>query len=503
MILSYLKRNNIIKPELQKKAEDLISTGYQALITYEVPGGGFSWFGKRPADITLTAYGLLEFSDMRRVYEIDDRLIERTQRWLISKQNKDGSFGDCSPRYETPRYSSLGIGDDGEDSPGYETPIYIGDHGEGSSRDDSTQGNTCSDSGSPNLLDTAYITWALMESGCRDDAVMKGTACLKAHLPEIRDSYIMALTANCFALADRSSRDTDEICRRLLSKVKLNKDKAYWECGGTAMSGYGEAGRIENTALAAQALLRSGSAHETAQKALNYLISTRSPSGTWSSTQATVLALRALIEADSRPKKQSGKIDISINGKAHSSFDITEEMSDVIQMADLREAVRKGVNTIELGKSGTGIFTYQVTGKYFIPWKGERESVDKPLTISVAYDRTTLSTNDQIKVEAAIERSGASSRGMVIAELGVPPGFTVMTEDLERLRESGVIERYELTSTQIIFYLLGMERGSRVSLPYRIKARFPIRAKSPSSTVYEYYNPENRAESPPLQITVR
>jgi hypothetical protein len=33
--------------------------------------------------------------------------------------------------------------------------------------------------------------------------------------------------------------------------------------------------------------------------------------------------------------------------------------------------------------------------------------------------------------------------------------------------------------------------------------RFPIRAKAPASSVYEYYNPEVRGEAPPVALTVR
>ncbi|MHC9539136.1 MAG: hypothetical protein AB9903_06420 [Vulcanimicrobiota bacterium] len=92
---------------------------------------------------------------------------------------------------------------------------------------------------------------------------------------------------------------------------------------------------------------------------------------------------------------------------------------------------------------------------------------------------------------------------MVIADLGVPPGFTVMTEDLDRMKDTGLIKRYELTSRQIILYLMEVRSGQKLSLTYRLRARFPLRAKSPASAVYDYYNPGVRAESPPERITVK
>jgi hypothetical protein len=54
-------------PEVQMTAEKYVGTGYQRLLTFEVPGGGFSLFGNPPAEVFLTAYGLMEFNDMAEV----------------------------------------------------------------------------------------------------------------------------------------------------------------------------------------------------------------------------------------------------------------------------------------------------------------------------------------------------------------------------------------------------------------------------------------------------
>ena len=42
--------------------------GVQRLLTFEVPGGGFSWFGQAPANKILTSYGLMEFADMAKAF---------------------------------------------------------------------------------------------------------------------------------------------------------------------------------------------------------------------------------------------------------------------------------------------------------------------------------------------------------------------------------------------------------------------------------------------------
>src|SRR2546423_3951222 len=69
-----------------------LPTDISGLLTFEVPGGGFSWFGSAPANKILTAYGLMEFYDMSEVHDVDSKLILRTQEWLAGQQQGDGSW---------------------------------------------------------------------------------------------------------------------------------------------------------------------------------------------------------------------------------------------------------------------------------------------------------------------------------------------------------------------------------------------------------------------------
>ena len=92
LALDYMKHTKKLTPEIHAKAEGYIANGYQRLLTFEVPGGGFSWFGNAPANKILTAYGLMEFRDMSHVHDIDPRLIERTAAWLAAQQQRDGSW---------------------------------------------------------------------------------------------------------------------------------------------------------------------------------------------------------------------------------------------------------------------------------------------------------------------------------------------------------------------------------------------------------------------------
>jgi hypothetical protein len=91
---------------------------------------------------------------------------------------------------------------------------------------------------------------------------------------------------------------------------------------------------------------------------------------------------------------------------------------------------------------------------------------------------------------------------MVIVDLGVPPGFEVESGDLAQLVSDGVISKFNLTGRQIIVYLDHVDQEKPLSLTYRLKAKFPVKAKTPKSTVYEYYNPDIRDDALPQELLV-
>ena len=95
LVMSYMLETGQIAPEIQMKAESLISAGYQRLLTFEHPGGRVLLVrhtGIRLPTCLLPPFGLMEFADMTEVHDIDDTLVPRTAQWLASQQQTDGSF---------------------------------------------------------------------------------------------------------------------------------------------------------------------------------------------------------------------------------------------------------------------------------------------------------------------------------------------------------------------------------------------------------------------------
>jgi len=495
LALDYMKRTKKLTPEVHAKAEGYIANGYQRLLTFEVPGGGFSWFGSAPANKILTSYGLMEFSDMSKVYDVDPKLILRTQQWLAGQQQADGSW--------KPDTSFINEG---------ATNRYNRDV----------------------LRITAYIAWSLENTGYQGQAVEKAKQFIDAHMSAKADAYTLAVVAN-FATdygtpdhgaADHGKdRDFTRQAMQLLLDARSEKDEqAWWSADETGVYATGASGSVETTGLAVQALLKWGEASGTARKAMNYIASKKDASGAWGTTQATIMALRALLLATEKGTADvHGTVEVLLNGKSVQKLVLTPDNNDL-----LHQFVFKGIdskiierqsdassdtekpgraNTVEVRFDGKGGLAYQIVGTYFIPW--DEKPANEALSIDIAYDRAHLAQDDIATVTAAVKNNLPKAANMVMVDLGIPPGFDLLSEDLQAYVEksasqkSGRLEKFSQTATQAILYFNFLAPGDTVTLHFRLRAKYPIRARTFKSRVYEYYDPDVSSLARPVQLEVR
>src|SRR3954453_8366873 len=164
LVADYVKKARVASSsEFLMKAEQYLNVGYQKLLTFERPGGGFDWWGNGQPLVWLSAYGFQEFSDMARVYPIDRGVIDRTQAYLMKQRDKDGTW------------SNIGA----------------------------THGETIANMGNPKLLLTSYVAWTLLESGSPREQLKKSVDYIRGHINDAADNtYILALASNALAAFD-------------------------------------------------------------------------------------------------------------------------------------------------------------------------------------------------------------------------------------------------------------------------------------------------------------
>ena len=71
-----------------------LQVGYQQLIKYKVADGGFEWFGRSPSIPALSAYALLQFTEMSKVTQqlVDPNIISGLRVYLASSKDGKGGF---------------------------------------------------------------------------------------------------------------------------------------------------------------------------------------------------------------------------------------------------------------------------------------------------------------------------------------------------------------------------------------------------------------------------
>jgi uncharacterized protein YfaS (alpha-2-macroglobulin family) len=469
LALDYMKRTKKLTPEIHAKAEGFVATGYQRLLTFEVPGGGFSWFGSAPANKILTAYGLMEFHDMAKVYDVDPQVIARTSDWLVSQQQPDGSW--------KPDTQFINEG---------ATNRFNADV----------------------VRITAYIAWALESADYKGPAIEKAVQFVEKHLDGKMDAYTLAVVAN---LAVENGKDS-EFARRALEMLRdaatEKGDFVWWSADETSVYATGESAAVETTGLALQAFLRAGGYTDVVRKSLAWIASKKNGDGSWGTTQATIMALRALLKASEQSGSDAyGTAEILLNGKKVSSLEINKENNDLFHQFVLPQTNADRDNEIELRFSGKGGLAYQIAGRYFVPW--QQTTTREALAIEVKYDRTRLAQDEIVTGTAKIHNNQDKTAKMVMVDLGIPPGFELLSEDLQKMVEktagvtSGRLEKFSMTATQAILYFDSIAPRDSFEVRYRLRAKYPIHAQAFASRVYEYYDPNINATAKPVHFEVK
>jgi uncharacterized protein YfaS (alpha-2-macroglobulin family) len=470
LALDYLRRNKQNAPKVEAKARQYIHLGYQRLVSFEVPGGGFDWFGRGPANLTLTAYGLMEFEDMARVFDVDPKLIERTRNWLLSQRRPDGSW-------ET---SAHALHD----------------------------GSTRADARLARLASTAYVAWAVFANGKASQQATQTLDYLLAQSPStIKDPHLLALMCNALLAMDPQGFEAAPWLDRLVALRKIEADGKFssWEPvenTRTTFYGSGLSARVETTALAANALIQARKHPEASRTALAWLVAQKDPRGTWHSTQATVLSLRALLASTGQPLGGKGDRRFEVRVGQHTEkVSLPADQTEVMKLLDLSKHLKPGANSIELTELSRTAAGYQVVFRYHLP-EAKKEENKEPLTIQIDYDHTELALGETVRAKATVLNRLPQTAPMVMLDLPIPPGFVANMETFAQLVKQQTIARYQVRPRNVLVYLRGLQPGKPLELKYSLQATMPVKAVAPGARVYEYYDPQKQGRSPAMRFVV-
>lgn len=452
LVLDYLRRRGISNPSIEMKAEYYLNIGYQRLLTFEVEGGGFSWFGDKPANKVLTAFGLMEFKDMKKVFFVDTKLIERTKEFLMKQQNSDGSW-DPDKNY----------------------------------LHEESWGNIQKQK----LTVTSYILMSLLDDDKKiiqqyPENIKKSVNFIYSQLKSNKDNidnYTLGLILNIFAITDKNK--VDEVMDLLEKRMIKKGDYVYWP-GNAKTLFYGEqiSSDIETTSIIILGLIKLDKI-ELANQAVKFLINSKDNRGMWYSTQPTILALKAITTFDNYASKpiKPNKVRIVVNNK---EFELKFEQNDLAyRIVDVTNFVRKGNNKVVI-ESENPVIT-DLNYNFYLPYSFYKPT--KPLLdIDIKYDRKELEVSGKVSVSVKVKNLSKGILEMVVLDLGIPPGFNV---DISKIQNNPKVKNVETTTRQIIVYFEKIEKDEVIELKYDMVSKYPLTVKIPLSKAYEYYNPQN------------
>ena len=483
-----------------KKAQRYAELGYQRLLNYRSADGGFSYWGRGDSDLALTAYALRFLHDVREFVAIDEETIKAARQWLIKQQRVEGNWG-------------------AED-------------------DNSRQGVNQHRA----ALLTAFIARVLAmtepslpsdgTAGVKQDSrktasleLRKTLSYLARQINQIDEPYLIA----SYALAAIEAGDESgaaQATAKLRDLVHREGDSTYWSLEtNTPFYGWGLAGRVETTALAIQALARTaksqpGQASQTSdplvRSGLLFLLKEKDRYGVWYSTQATINVLdtmMTLLATDDAGGKGATTAEIVVNGQPAGSVSLPAgtQTSGPIR-SDISRLLRNGANRVELRRpAGSAFASIQIVAHYYLPWPaspatqnaGTLQGESRSLRLTTTFDKNSAKINEEIVCHVSAERVGFSGYGMMLAEIGLPPGADVDRASVETaMKSSGwAISQYDVLPDRVVVYL--WPHAGSINFDFKFRPRFGLTAKAAPSSVYDYYNPLARAVVAPATFFIK
>ena len=493
------------------KARRYLQAGYERLLNYRVSSGGFTYWGRGDADLALTAYALRFLDDAGELVAVDEKVLTGAREWLVKQQSADGSW-------------------DG--------------HG----------GHGIANNGGPASL-TAFVARVLAaterptkEKTTSHHQSSNGTLgrafdYLARHLDKTNEPYMVATYALAAINAGRKVEAAKAVSKLRTMTRRSEGETNYWALEtSTPFYGWGLAGEIETTALAVQALARrrelerpTAAAGTSTQEAhhgvdtqsaergeqligrgLLYLLRNKDRYGVWLSTQATINVMNALIataDANSQANAGGRTVEIFVNGRPATSVQIPqgERVSSPL-VVDISRFISTGSNRVEIRRNAGSVpATAQLVSTYWIPWSesgiasgsSQGQVASKALRLTVAFSKNEAAIGEEITCKVNAERLGANGYGMMLAEIGLPPGADVDRASLElAMKNSGwSLSQYDILPDRLVVYLWPSAGGTRFEFKFR--PRYGLSAKTAPSQLYDYYNPEARTVVAPTKFTVR
>jgi len=455
LIAQFMAEAGLADSALLKDARGKIHRGHERLVQYETPSGGFSMYGREPGHEALTAMGLLQLTELKQVYAgVEAARIARLRGWLLSRRDGEGGFlnDDTGGRYG------------------------------GASKD----------------IRDAYITWSLARAGAMELGAELGQQAELAR--SASDPYLLALASHTLCQLTSHRAQGQAAAARLAG---MQGENGSWNGAASSVtSSRGLGLQVETTALGALALMAAGGHDAAAQRAVQWLLAQRRGNGTWGSTQATVLALQALVEHGRRQvaRRPASRVRVLLDGQPVRTLEIPAGARRAQLVEGLGEGLSGGEHQLQLRQEGDLALPYAAGLSYraITP----ESSAEAPLALRTSLSSAQADMGEMVSLLATVENRQEKPLPDTLLRLGLPAGLSPQDWQLEQLAERGEVALVETRPREVTLYLDGLAAGERREFSLELSADIPGSSTGPASCAYLYYSDEHRAWAEGLALRV-
>ncbi|MEM1069379.1 MAG: alpha-2-macroglobulin family protein, partial [Planctomycetota bacterium] len=471
MALQYLRESQTANPDVSRKALGMLDRGYGKLTAFECEKLGFEWFGDDPGHEALSAFGLMQFTDMAKVMNVSAEMMERTRTWLMGRRDGNGGF------QRNPRHLHVWS---------VKQPIV-----------------------------NAYVLWAISEADVSAGNPQRAATELSPELDKMVelaqqsvDPYLIALSAATLMNVQRTD-EGESLLKRL---AEFQKPDGSLQGKTTVTSSGGISLTMETTALAALAWTKSPQHISEARSAIGWIQSHRINGG-FGSTQATVLALKALVAFTKHTQTSSGsELEIRLNGTAigQARMPYQPQGGSTVEISGLGTAIEaaasaEGSVKLELISRGSKDLSFSIDLSCHVDTPNSHPEC--PVHIDTQWsaassELTSTRDGELLKVIAEVRNLSVEGQPMTVAAVGLPGGVEPRTEQLDELKTAGEFDYYEIRGRDVVFYWRMLEPKAIKKVEFHVTATVPGTYTGPASRTYLYYTAEQKHWTEPLEIKI-
>lgn len=437
-ILKYLRSSNKSNPDIENKAMDYIKRGYQRLIGFETAEHGFEWFGKTPPHEALTAYGLLEFTDMQEFIDVDKQMLARTKKFLLSRRDGKGTFNIARNGYDA--FASV-----------------------------------------PDKIANIYIVYALTQAGIGGEIQLEYETAVRQSLNS-KDAYQLAMMALA-ASNMRNEKDFTQLMKAL-QETKFRSETSVTNSREASL-------KVETMALYALALTREKTPDLPAiANIISRILREKTYYG-YGSTQATILALQAIVEYRRLMGEMAAasKMEIKVNNKT------------TLAGRDVITNIKEGDNTFSVTYANEKeTVPYQLELAYYTLLPPDNPEAE--LKLSTHLSTTDTKVGETVRLQVEVKNIKNMLQPMSIAKIGIPAGLTVQPWQLKEIMEKNQVAYYEIFDNYLVLYWMGFAEGETKKVNLDLKAEIAGKYRGKASTTYLYYTPEYKHWNAGTEITI-